>query len=151
MATPPLTRTITAALLAVVAVAGCTPRQLAAFIDWHEQDPAAAEAFANQPHIQADLAGATSSPPAAEVAPAPTIWDNLAWCESGEQWAYNGGSGYDGGLQFLPAVWDAYGGDDFADRAWQASREQQIVVAERILADVGWQAWPACSRRLGLR
>ena len=27
---------------------------------------------------------------------------------------------YDGGLQFLPSVWDAYGGDEFADKAWQA-------------------------------
>ena len=79
------------------------------------------------------------------------MWDRLAQCESGGNWSYNGGSGYDGGLQFLPSTWRAYGGQDFADAAWQASREQQIAVAERVLDDVGWGAWPTCSRRLGLR
>ena len=66
-------------------------------------------------------------------------------------WTYNGSSGYDGGLQFLPATWRAYGGRDFAEYAYQASREQQITVANRVLDDVGWGAWPACSRKLGLR
>jgi hypothetical protein len=33
----------------------------------------------------------------------------------------------------------------------QASRTQQIAVAERVLAAQGWKAWPACSRKLGLR
>jgi glutamate racemase len=35
--------------------------------------------------------------------------------------------------------------------AAQASREQQIVVAERVLAEEGWLAWPVCSLTLGLR
>ena len=34
--------------------------------------------------------------------------------------------------------------------AYQASREQQITVAERVLASQGWGAWPACSAKLGL-
>ena len=148
MASPPLTRAILVAA-GVLLFAACTPAQLAEWQEWHRQDPVAAVEYANRPEIQAQLAGAAVAPVAA--APAPTVWDNLAWCECGENWAYNGGSGYDGGLQFLPAVWLAYGGDDFAVYAWQATREQQIVVAERILADVGWRAWPACSRRLGLR
>ena len=128
---------------AVLGVCGCTAAELDAWIDWHRVDPAAAEQFADRPDIQAALAE-----------PEPTVrtvWDALAWCESGGDWSYNGGSGYDGGLQFLPSVWRAYGGGEFADFAWQATRQEQIVVAERILADVGWQAWPTCSRRLGLR
>jgi hypothetical protein len=33
----------------------------------------------------------------------------------------------------------------------KASRSQQIKVAERVLKAQGWKAWPACSRKLGLR
>ena len=44
-----------------------------------------------------------------------------------------------------------YDGREFAEFAWQATREQQITVANRVLEDVGWGAWPTCSRRLGLR
>ncbi|WP_395772568.1 transglycosylase family protein, partial [Arenimonas sp.] len=32
---------------------------------------------------------------------------------------------------------------------WEATREQQIVVAERVLASSGYGAWPGCSRRHG--
>ena len=79
------------------------------------------------------------------------MWDDLAECEAGGNWAINTGNSYSGGLQFLHSTWDAYGGEEFADRAHQATREQQIVVAERIREDVGFKAWPACSRELGLR
>src|SRR6476659_9502568 len=70
-------------------------------------------------------------------------------CESGGNWSINTGSGYYGGLQMLGSTWQAYGGPEFAPRADLATREQQIVVAERIRADVGYGAWPACSRKLG--
>jgi resuscitation-promoting factor RpfA len=124
-------------------VVGCTPAQIDRWVAWYETDPTAAVEFANQPEVQMALsAGSSAYDPA---------WDRLAWCESGGNWSYNGGSGYDGGLQFLPAVWTAYGGGEFAAYAWQASPADQVVVAERILADVGWSAWPACSRKLGLR
>jgi hypothetical protein len=135
-------------LIAVVgfALTACTPQQLADFVAWHEQDPAAAEAFANLPEVQALLVEQPSEPE-----PVRGVWDRVAQCESGQNWSYNGGSGYDGGLQFLPATWRAYGGREFAEYAWQASRVQQITVAERVLADAGWRAWPTCSRKLGLR
>ena len=71
-----------------------------------------------------------------------------SYCESGGNWAINTGNGYSGGLQFLHSSWRAYGGEG---QAWQHSRGEQIAVAQRILDDVGWGAWPACSRRLGLR
>ena len=38
-------------------------------------------------------------------------------------------------------VWRAYGGREFANTADQATKAQQIEIAERILDDVGWQAW----------
>ena len=60
-----------------------------------------------------------------------TVWDDLAECESGGNWAINTGNGYYGGLQFAGGTWRAYGGEEFAARADLATREQQIVVAER--------------------
>jgi len=87
--------------------------------------------------------------PAANAAP-DSDWDRLAQCESGGNWAINTGNGYHGGLQFSPSTWAAYGGTQFAPTANQATREQQIAIAEKTLAGQGWGAWPACSARLGL-
>ena len=99
------------------------------------------------------IAGAVIGAPlaAAPVAQAETggaTWDRLAQCESSGNWAINTGNGFSGGLQFTPGTWRAFGGTGMAHHA---SREQQIVVAERVLAKQGWGAWPACSRKLGLR
>jgi hypothetical protein len=80
-----------------------------------------------------------------------TMWDKLAQCESSGQWRINTGNGFFGGLQFLPATWLGFGGGAYAPRADLATREQQIIVAERVLATQGWNAWPECSRKLGLR
>lgn len=77
-------------------------------------------------------------------------WDRLAQCEAGGNWGINTGNGYHGGLQFSPTTWTAHGGGEFASTANQATREQQIVVAERVLAAQGWGAWPSCSSQLGL-
>ncbi|MFD1214620.1 transglycosylase family protein, partial [Arthrobacter sp. GCM10027362] len=74
-------------------------------------------------------------------------WDALAQCESGGNWSINTGNGFSGGLQFTPSTWAAYGG---AGAPENASREQQIAVAEKVLAGQGWGAWPACSAKLGL-
>ncbi|WKD58915.1 resuscitation-promoting factor Rpf1 domain-containing protein [Corynebacterium caspium] len=87
--------------------------------------------------------------PTASAAP-DSDWDRLAQCESGGNWAINTGNGYQGGLQFNPGTWAAYGGQKFAPTANLATREQQIAIAERTLARQGWGAWPACSARLGL-
>ncbi len=76
------------------------------------------------------------------------VWDRLADCESGGDWAANTGNGFYGGLQFVLSTWAANGGAGMPN---QASREQQISVAERVLASQGWGAWPACSAQLGLR
>jgi len=76
------------------------------------------------------------------------VWDQLAECESGGDWSINTGNGYYGGLQFSQSSWEAAGGSGRPD---QASREQQIAVAEQLQAQQGWGAWPTCSARAGLR
>ena len=80
-----------------------------------------------------------------------TVWDRLAECESGGDWHINTGNGYSGGVQFAASTWRAMGGGEFAAYAYQATREEQIIMAERLLKVQGWSAWPACSRKLGLR
>ena len=87
--------------------------------------------------------------PSASAAP-DSDWDRLAQCESGGNWGINTGNGFQGGLQFAPSTWSAYGGTEYAATANQATREQQITVGERVLAEQGWTAWPACSAPLGL-
>ncbi|MFI7496580.1 transglycosylase family protein [Kocuria sp. M4R2S49] len=82
----------------------------------------------------------------ANAAPAST-WDALAECESGGAWDTATGNGFSGGLQFTPSTWAAFGGSGAPQ---DASREQQIAVAENVLDGQGWGAWPACSAKLGL-
>ncbi|WP_072687145.1 resuscitation-promoting factor Rpf1 domain-containing protein [Rhodococcus marinonascens] len=77
-------------------------------------------------------------------------WDRLAQCESGGNWGINTGNGYQGGLQFSNSTWSGHGGTQYAATANQATREQQIVVAEKVLDSQGWGAWPSCSSNLGL-
>jgi uncharacterized protein YabE (DUF348 family) len=77
-----------------------------------------------------------------------TVWDRLAQCESGGNWAINTGNGYYGGLQFSLGTWRAYGGTGLPS---QASRETQIAIATKVRnASGGYGAWPACAARLGL-
>ncbi len=71
-------------------------------------------------------------------------WDAVAACESGGNWAINTGNGYYGGLQFTPGTWSANGGSGMPN---QASREEQIRVAENVLRTQGIGAWPVCGRR----
>ncbi len=78
-------------------------------------------------------------------------WDRLAQCESGGNWRANTGNGYYGGLQFSRQTWKGHGGGAYAGTANHATRSQQIAVAERVLRVQGWKAWPACSRKAGLR
>lgn len=80
-----------------------------------------------------------------------SVWHALAECESNGRWDYNGPSGYDGGLQFHPGTWNNYKPASFPAYAYQATPAQQMQVAELVLASEGWGAWPACSRKLGLR
>lgn len=71
-------------------------------------------------------------------------WDQVARCESGGNWAINTGNGYHGGVQFSASTWASHGGGQYAPSAELASRDQQIAVAERVLATQGRGAWPVC-------
>ncbi|MFC8583908.1 transglycosylase family protein [Streptomyces sp. NPDC057217] len=71
-------------------------------------------------------------------------WDRVAQCESGGNWSINTGNGYYGGLQFSASTWAAYGGTAYASTADQASKSQQIAIAEKVLAGQGKGAWPSC-------
>ncbi|AEX46066.1 transglycosylase family protein [Corynebacterium diphtheriae] len=80
-----------------------------------------------------------------------SVWDQLAQCESGGNWSINTGNGFTGGLQFVDSTWLGLGGGVYAPQAYLATREQQIAIAEKVLAAQGWGAWPACTAKLGLR
>jgi hypothetical protein len=67
-------------------------------------------------------------------------WDGIAQCETGGNWSMRG-STYSGGLGFYNGTWTSFGGRQFAANAGQASREQQIVVAERVHAAYGLSGW----------
>jgi len=130
------------ALAAVVMLgSACTPREVALWTEWHNEDPDAAMEFAlNLPQpepqaVQNDNGGGNS------------VWDRLAQCEAGGNWSINTGNGYYGGLQFLPSTWRANGGSGMPH---QNSREEQIRVAENLRAQAGFTPWPACKRKLGL-
>ncbi len=80
-----------------------------------------------------------------------TVWDQLARCESGGNWAADSGNGYYGGLQFDKATWSANGGSQYAPYPNQATREQQIEIAQRVRNARGnYHAWPTCSAEVGL-
>jgi uncharacterized protein YabE (DUF348 family) len=85
---------------------------------------------------------------AANFAGGNSVWDHLAQCEAGGNWATNTGNGYYGGLQFSLGTWRAYGGSGLPSNA---SRLTQIAIATKIRnASGGYGAWPACAASLGL-
>lgn len=131
------------------------------FIQWYEADAANAAYFDWVIFMQ-DPANAAwfewkTNPPVVVTASTPYgVWDRLAECESHGEWNYGphstwGSKLFHGGLQFHPGTWSAYKLPGYPTYAYQASREQQIKVGERVLAAQGWGAWPDCSRKLGLR
>ena len=91
----------------------------------------------------------TASAPAVDDG---SVWDRIAQCEATGNWGISTGNGYYGGLQFDAGTWRSYGGTAYAGLPSQASREEQIAIAEKVRDDRGggYGAWPACSRKLGL-
>ena len=96
------------------------------------------------------VAGAVIGVPlAVATAPAqadPVNWDAIAQCESGGNWGTNTGNGYYGGLQFSPGTWQSTGG---SGNPANASKAEQIRVAENVLQSQGIGAWPVCGARSG--
>ncbi|MET8629494.1 transglycosylase family protein [Kitasatospora sp. NPDC004669] len=78
-----------------------------------------------------------------------STWEKVAQCESGNNWSINTGNNYYGGLQISLYNWRYYGGSAYASRPDLASEQQQILIAEKILADQGARAW-TCSPGTGL-
>ncbi|RBY81472.1 resuscitation-promoting factor rpfE [Blastococcus sp. TF02-09] len=115
--------------------------------------PAPAPEPAPAPPEPRPSVAAAPAPAPAPAAPAPVPvsrrdWDAVAQCESGGNWSINTGNGYYGGLQFSAGTWTGHGGGAYAPRADLATREEQIAVAERVLATQGKGAWPTCGRNL---
>jgi LysM repeat protein len=84
-----------------------------------------------------------STPAVTNYATVSTVWDHIAACESGGNWAINTGNGYYGGLQFTQATWAGAGGLAYAPRADLASRDQQIAIASKL----SLSNWPVCGSR----
>lgn len=78
---------------------------------------------------------------------AKSVWDRVAACESSGDWSINTGNGYYGGLQFSLRTWKAFGGEGMPH---EASREEQIRIAQKTLAVQGPGAWPTCGKKAGL-
>jgi len=122
---------------------------LYAFVAW--TDGVAEGARADAARAAAATRVTTSAPSAPSVSGG-SVWDRVAQCETGGNWSHPTVSGgFSGGLMFYSGTWNAMGGQAYAPTAAGATREQQIDIAERILAQSGWGAWPGCSRKLGLR
>ncbi|MFG2983108.1 transglycosylase family protein [Streptomyces sp. NPDC048258] len=79
-----------------------------------------------------------------------STWDKVAQCESGGNWAINTGNGYYGGVQFSQSTWSGFGGTAYAARADLATKQQQILIAEKVLKVQGEGAWPTCGPAAGL-
>lgn len=108
----------------------------------------AGEIAATTAHTQSHRTAQEPPEVSAPAVASGSVWDALANCESGGRWSLN--STYDGGLQFHPQTWSAHAPSGYPAYAYQASRQQQIVVGQRVQASQGWNAWPTCARKLGL-
>jgi resuscitation-promoting factor RpfA len=106
-----------------------------------------ARALASGLAVSALVIGGIVAGAAPAQAAATSTWDRIAACESGGNWHINTGNGYYGGLQFSMGTWRAHGG---SGNPASASKSKQITIAEKVLSNQGWGAWPSCSARLGL-
>jgi hypothetical protein len=58
------------------------------------------------------------------------FWEAVSWCETNHNW--NDGGYYAGGLGIAQSAWRGYGGWEFAKTPKKATKEEQIVVGNRI-------------------
>ena len=78
--------------------------------------------------------------------PSIDMWDELALCESGQNWEIDTGNGYFGGLQFSVSTWRYVGG--LASPS-ASSRMEQIYRGNLLWETQGWKPWPGCRSKLG--
>jgi hypothetical protein len=139
---------------------GAPPPPAAPVFPWElpPPPPPAAPVFPWDVPPPEDAAPPPEDAPPAETAPAGTgddepsapaqahsvNWDAIAACESGGNWGISTGNGYAGGLQFTPSTWSSNGGSGSPSNA---SRHEQIRVAENVLHTQGIGAWPVCGKR----
>jgi hypothetical protein len=64
------------------------------------------------------------------------FWEAVSWCETNHDWKNSGY--YAGGLGIAQSAWQGYGGWDFAKSPKNATKEEQIIVANR-LSFLGYQ------------
>jgi hypothetical protein len=69
--------------------------------------------------------------------PPDSYWDKVAQCETKGDWQDKGQ--FAGGLGIYYRTWVGWGGEEFAPKQWLATREEQIIVANRIALH-GWLA-----------
>ncbi|MEU2547863.1 transglycosylase family protein [Streptomyces roseolus] len=97
------------------------------------------------------LGAAALSPAQPAHAASVATWDKVAACESGGNWSIVSANGlYYGGLQFSLSTWRAYGGSNYATYPNLATKQEQILIGEKVLAGQGEGAWPVCGPRAGL-
>jgi hypothetical protein len=58
------------------------------------------------------------------------FWEAVSWCETNHKW--NDGGYYAGGLGIAQSAWRGFGGWQFAQSPKDATKEEQIIVANRI-------------------
>jgi hypothetical protein len=58
------------------------------------------------------------------------FWEAVSWCETNHNW--NNGGYFSGGLGMAQSVWINYGGKQFGSRPSRATKQEQIVIANRV-------------------
>ncbi len=104
-----------------------------------------------KPSSKTPASGGGDTVPAAPRRSGGSVWDSLAQCESGGNWAIDTGNGLYGGVQLDRGTWLSNGGGAYAPLPSKATREQQILIAEKVRAVRGFFPWSSCARKLGLR
>ena len=104
-----------------------------------------------KPSSKTPASGGGYTVPAAPGRSGSSVWDSLAQCESGGNWAIDTGNGLYGGVQLDQGSWLRNGGGAYAPLPSKATREQQILIAEKVRSARGFFPWSSCARKLGLR
>lgn len=75
------------------------------------------------------------------------IFEAIASCESGGNWAISTGNGFYGGIQFTLQSWHGVGGTGYPH---QNSKLEQIYRGVLLQRAQGWGAWPHCRHAAGV-